>query len=379
MLIGALSASEVIRGLRGLSALGEAFRGRHKTMAEVSVVIPARNEEANIERVVRSVAAQEDVREIIVVDDGSEDTTPGILERLMREIPRLRVVRNDGFPEGWMGKTYALATGAKLARGKWLLFTDADTFHRPGSLKELLPRAEAAGAALLSVSPGQQTPTWWEKSVIPFVFAHLSRLYRFEDVSNSASPRAAANGQYMLVRREVYEQTGGFEAIRGEILEDVEFARRVKQSGGRLVFLPGSEWIETRMYTRFSEMWDGWTKNLYLLYERSLGRALADVAEAVLIDFTPLAVGSFIGLMALLGFGGRAGLAAAALLLLAVVRMSYYGQRLIRIGFPHTLSYYGPQGAMLFALLMLNSIRAYKWGGHVNWKGRSYPVGSIAR
>jgi chlorobactene glucosyltransferase len=352
-------------------------------MAEVSIVIPARNEEANIERVVRSVAAQENVREIIVVDDGSEDQTPHILERLKAEIPSLRVIRNDGLPEGWIGKNYALATGARLAQGEWLLFTDADTYHKPGSLKELLARAEAAGAALLSVSPGQRTPTWWEKAVIPFVFARLSRLYRFEEVSDPNSPRAAANGQFLLIRRDVFQRLGGFEALRGEILEDVALARRVKQSGGRLVFLPGSQWIETRMYSSFSDMWDGWTKNMYLLYEGQQGRAFADLAEVVLLDIAPFIVFFFYAGTAALKAAGRWGeYGMWGLCALVAARMQIYARRLRKIGFSYDLASHGPLGAVLFTLLMLNSIRAYKWGGHVNWKGRKYPVSaarSIAR
>jgi chlorobactene glucosyltransferase len=344
-------------------------------MADVSVVIPARNEEANIERVVCSVAAQQGVREIIVVDDGSEDGTPGVLERLRKEFPRLRTVRTGALPEGWVGKNYALATGARLASGDWLLFTDADTFHRPGSLKGLLDRAETEGAALLSVSPGQQTPTLWEKAVIPFVYARLSRLYRFEEVSDPSSPRAAANGQFLLVRRDAYERIGGMEAMRGELLEDVELARRVKQGGGRLVFLPGSRWIETRMYRRFSEMWDGWTKNLYLLYEKRLGRALADVAEIVLLDIAPWVAFLVLGGMAALGLAGRAGaFVALGSFALALLRTWSYSRHLGRIGFEPSRSLYGPAGAAIYVLLLLNSIRAYQWSGRVNWKGRSYPV-----
>jgi chlorobactene glucosyltransferase len=343
-------------------------------MAEVSVVIPARNEEANIERVVRSVAAQEKVREIIVVDDGSVDGTAGVLERLGKELPRLRTVRTGALPDGWVGKNYALATGARLAQGEWLLFTDADTFHRPGSLKELLDRAETEGAALLSVSPGQQTPTLWEKAIIPFVYARLSRLYRFEDVSDPASPRAAANGQFLLVRHDVYERVGGMESLRGELLEDVELARRVKRAGGRLVFLPGSQWIETRMYTRFSEMWDGWTKNLYLLYEKSLGRALADVAEIVLLDIAPWVGFLVLGVMAAMGLVGGGGEFAALTLFGVAIARAWDPKHLRRTDSERSRSLYGPAGAGLYVLLLLNSIRAYKWGGHVSWKGRSYSV-----
>ena len=279
----------------------------------VSVIIPARNEEANIARVVRSVASQEGVREILVVDDQSSDGTPAILEGLKRQRPVRRWRRVESLPAGWTGKAHALAMGAREAAGDWLLFTDADTEHRPGSLKALLERAERDSADLLSVSPGQRVLTWWEKSVIPLVYAHLARLYRFEDVSNPESAAAAANGQYLLIRREAYERAGGHEAVRAEILEDVELARRVKAAGGRLIFLPGAGWVETRMYASFREMWQGWTKNLYLLYGGRLGRMFRAFAEVALLDLAlPMAFFALCLMMAL-------GRASAAMALVAVV------------------------------------------------------------
>ncbi|MGA9055101.1 MAG: glycosyltransferase family 2 protein, partial [Terriglobia bacterium] len=163
----------------------------------VSIIVPARNEEANLECLVRSLAAQRGVREILIVDDQSEDRTLEILEAMKAEAPLLRVLHIDSLPEGWLGKTYAVTVAAREAAGDWLLFTDADTEHLPGSLAALLELAEREGADLLSLSPGQVTPTWWEKAVIPLVYVNLARLYRFEEVSEPGSAAAAANGQYL--------------------------------------------------------------------------------------------------------------------------------------------------------------------------------------
>src|SRR6516162_10327392 len=124
---------------------------------QVSAIIPARNEEANIARCVRSVASQRGLREIIVADDNSQDRTNAILEDLKHEIPELQTIHLEFLPTGWLGKTYALAAAAKRAQGEWLLFTDADTEHLPGSLRTLVERGESQQADLLSVSPGQQT------------------------------------------------------------------------------------------------------------------------------------------------------------------------------------------------------------------------------
>jgi glycosyltransferase involved in cell wall biosynthesis len=339
----------------------------------VTVIIPARNEEANIARVVRSVAAQEGIREILVVDDQSQDRTGEILEGLKAEIPRLRTIRIERLPEGWTGKSHAVATAARLASGDWLLLTDADTEHQPGSLAVLLERARSQGADLLSLSPGQRTPTWWEKAVIPLVYVHLARLYRFEEVSNPRSPAAAANGQYILIRREAYERAGGHEAVRGEILEDVALARRVKAAGGRLIFLPGAAWVQTRMYRSFWEMWGGWTKNLYLLYGMSVKKMLRTLAELWVLDLLPTL--AFLGLCALLALGrGGVGttLAVLGLFSIAILRQWTYSQALSRIGFDPRLGNFQVLGAALFGMLLLNSARAYRLDRKVQWKGRAY-------
>ncbi len=339
----------------------------------VSVVVPARDEEETIACTVRSVASQEGVREILVVDDQSQDRTAETLEALKTEIPCLRTIQIEALPDGWSGKSHALATGARAASGEWLLFTDADTQHLPGSLAELLARAEQEGADLLSVSPGQRTLAWWEKAVIPLVYVHLARLYRFEEVSDPQTPAAAANGQYMLMRREAYERAGGHEAVRAEILEDVELARRTKATGGRLLFLPGAAWVETRMYRSFRQMWTGWSKNLYLLYGRRLARMLRTLAEVWLLDGAPLLIFLVFCILFALGRGSAATtLAAVVFIVLAVLRQWNYARALSALGFNSRLANYQVPGAALFGLLLLDSWRVHRCSRSVQWKGRRY-------
>jgi len=343
------------------------------SQALVSIIVPARNEEANIERVLRSLAVQERVREIIVADDKSEDRTAEILEAMKAEMPLLRVLRIDSLPEGWLGKTYAVSVAAREAAGDWLLFTDADTEHLPGSLSALLERAEREEADLLSLSPGQITPTWWEKAVIPLVYVSLARLYRFEDVSNPRSPAAAANGQYLLIRRAVYERVGGHEAIRNEVLEDVELAKRVKAAGGKVLFLPGAAWVRTRMYGRFGEMWAGWSKNLYLLYGRSLARIMEALGELCAVDLLPQFF-FIVLLMCLLSDRKSVIILVGTLasLLVIMVRHARYMRALTRLGFNSRVAAWRLEGAVILAALLVNSAIAYRLAHHVDWKGRRY-------
>ncbi len=342
--------------------------------APVSIIVPARNEALNIGRLLRSLASQQAAREILVVDDQSVDRTVEIAEGLKADLPHLRVLRVDSLPEGWLGKTFALACAAREAQGDWLLFTDADTEHLPGSLAAMLERAQREGVDLLSLSPGQLTPTWWEKAVIPLVYVNLARLYRFEDVSDPRSPMAAANGQYILIRREVYERAGGHEAIRNEILEDVALAKRVKSAGGKLLFLPGAAWVQTRMYRTFGEMWRGWTKNLFLIYGGDLRKIFKTVVELCAANFLPdfSACGALILL-----FMGRGNVRVLGWLLIGsllaiLVRSAIYVRAVTRLGFSSHVAPWRLEGAIIFAALLINSVIAYRISHNVEWKGRRY-------
>ena len=344
----------------------------------VSVIIPARNEEANIARAVRSVAAQEDVREILVVDDQSTDCTSEVLEALKAEVSGLRVMPIDSLPPGWLGKTHAAAVGARAADAAWLLFTDADTEHLPGSLRQLLRRAEQQDVDLLSVSPGQVTLTWWEKAAIPMIYAWLAKRFRFEEVNNPASSSAAANGQYILIRRDTYFRAGGHESLRNVVLEDVALAQRVKASGGRLLFLPGAQWVRTRMYLTFRGMWEGWTKNLYLLAGESAGALLATIIEFCFLDLVPAASPIILAAAAAGSLSWtRVVPFVIAGILVFLWRSSRYRHTIVKLGFEPTLAKYRIPGAILVCLLLLNSAWTYCRGGKVKWKGRTY--GSVTR
>jgi hypothetical protein len=343
--------------------------------APISAIVPARNEEENIARAVESLAAQEPIREIIVVNDQSTDRTAEILSGLAARIPRLRVLEAGELPAGWVGKSHAASLGAAEARGEWLLFTDADAVHLPGSAKQAVADAEETGAALVSYSPGQELRTWWERALIPFVFVRLADRYRFREINDPASPAAAANGQYLLIRRDAYEAVGGHSAIAGDVLDDVELARRVKLSGRRIFFAPGPGIARVRMYRTFSAMWQGWTKNLFPLMAGSRRRAAAEIC--LVFPWIPLLLvlgapvgwrySRFAGLTLLvMGLGLLAG------------RHAAYAAMLRRSHFPFSgIQFYVPAAALYCAALFA-SARKYA-RGTVTWKGREYPVSMTAK
>ena len=236
-------------------------------LPEVSIVVPARNEEACLGTCLESLLAQAGVDfEIIVVDDGSSDRTRAIAE----SFPGVQVIAAPPLPHDCSGKCNAAHAGAEVARGEWILFTDADTVHLPGSLARALEEAREHRADLLSYSPRQEVHGIVERALMTVIFAELASTYRPSQVCDPASPAAAANGQYLLIRREVYEALGGHRAVGQTLLEDVALAQAVKRGGGRLRFRYGGDAVETRMYRSLPAMWEGWTKNLALLFADSL-------------------------------------------------------------------------------------------------------------
>ena len=328
-----------------------------KAAAEVSVIVPARNEEANLARCLQSLVGQPGVSyEVIVVDDHSTDQT----RKIAANFP-VGVIEADPLPDGWSGKCNACWTGARAAKGKWLLFTDADTRHSSSSIVTGLRGAEEHGAALLSYSPQQEVHSFAERALMPLIFAELAVTYRPREVSDPNSPAAAANGQYLLIRRDAYEAVGGHAAVANAILEDVELARNVKRAGYRLQFRL-SDVVSTRMYRSFAQMWEGWTKNLALLFPNPRGLALRRGVEFALI------VASVIGLMtSALIDRDRTGILLNGVIAFGLLVFFY--QRIQRAHFDWPSNLCALLGLPLFVILLLRSYICHKRGS-VQWKGR---------
>jgi glycosyltransferase involved in cell wall biosynthesis len=335
----------------------------------VSVIIPARNEEASITRAVESVAMQLEVGEVIVVNDGSTDGTGAILAGLAKRYPKLKVLEAGPLPEGWAGKNHALAVGAAAAEGDWLLFTDADTYHYPGSTRRSLMDAVDHDAVLVSYSPEQEMATWWERALIPFVYCRLAAKFSYARVNDPHRPDAAANGQFVLMLRDAYQAVGGHAAVAREILEDVALARQVKKLGHGIYFTAPIGVVRTRMYRSFGSMWQGWTKNLYPLAGGNSGSLLLEFAEVF-----PFAELGLLLAAPLYLAGARHSLVAALLCVLAGMvawRHVAYAAALYRNLYPVAYIEYFEVGAVLYSLALVES-----WWqttrGRVVWKGRAY-------
>jgi glycosyltransferase involved in cell wall biosynthesis len=325
---------------------------------EVSVIVPARNEEVNIANCLRSLVGQAGMSyEVVVVDDQSADGTRNIAQGFP-----VRVIEADLLPQGWSGKCNACWTVVKVAAGRWLLFTDADTRHTATSIVTGLREVEKCDAAMLSYSPKQEVHGFAERALMPVIFAELAVTFRPKQVSDPRSPAAAANGQYLLIRRDAYEAIGGHAAVANSILEDVELARRAKQAGYRLQFRL-SDVVSTRMYRSLPEMWEGWTKNLALLFPNARGLALRRGFEFALILASLAAFGNAVTI-------DRDRLGVIVSGAIAVVLLVFFFRRIRRAHFDWLSNALAVFGLPLFTVLLLRSYISHKQGV-VRWKGRT--------
>ena len=355
----------------------------------VSVLVPARNEARRITPCLRSLLAQDYPNyEIVVLDDHSEDDTAQVVLELgltREKTSARRLIEGRPLPARWTGKGWACHQLAAVARGEYLLFTDADTVHAPEALGACMGHALDTHAALLSAWPRQETGSWSERAVIPLVYVlllgalphrMLHRLQRRPQYARLMSPEGlatlgAANGQYVLFRRDAYEQIGGHAAVRDHLVEDVALGRLVAArtaQGMRLVNCDGSRLVSCRMYTSFAEVWEGFTKNLRAAFSESA------------TTFWVFGVLQLVGLVlpfvwaGLPWVNGRwwwlpvlqvAWLYALRVVLAARFRTSWLGVWL------------HPVGQSLSLLIGLNSWRLSTQRG-VTWKGRTYRMGEPA-
>lgn len=343
-------------------------------LLELTVIIPARNEEDCIGACIESLVRQsEDVFELgrdwelIVVDDESTDRTGEIA----RSFPAVTVMKAAKLEKGWTGKANAIWTAARNARGRWLLFTDADTIHEPGDLHRAIHEATRNKAGMLSYSPRQIVSGLTQRSLMPLVFCELALAYPPAKVSDPAQRVAAANGQFLLVEREAYRRIGGHQAVRDKVLEDVELAFSAKRRKVGLRFRYADDAISTRMYRSTQAMIEGWTKNLALLFNNALALAVWRLLDILLLIGLPILAVELWSAhfaqhsLAWLGAGW-------VLALLWLRNLFRFYNRVAKSNFPFLDCAIAPLGLPLFVVLLYRSWFQHRMLKQVSWKGRTY-------
>jgi len=340
----------------------------------VDAIVPARDEEREVEGSVASIVAQDYPRlRVTVVDDQSTDATGAILDRLAAsQAPGgpLRVVHGRTRPDGWVGKTWALQQGVELATAEWLWFVDGDMILHPRALSGAMEVARQAGADLVSFLPRAVCATFWQGAVGLTLTQLLAHLFPIDRVNDPRCPEALAAGGFILVRREVYDRAGGHEAVRGEIIEDIAIARRVKGVGGVLAVRVAPALASTHMYGNLGEIWRGLRKNAYAGMDYQFRKYVVGAIVALTLAWTPplaLILGAATRSWPLALIGGLGWLAQA------VSTLPFLSFLSLPIGYAFSL----PAGIGLYVAIASSSVWHYH-RGRVLWKGRAYAPGVVA-
>ncbi len=329
----------------------------------MAAIVPARDEAHQIALCLRSLLAQQWPRlRVICVDDRSDDATYAVASAI--DDPRLVVVRGEELPPGWLGKNHANAQGVlEAGEAAWLLFTDADTEHAPGALPSAMAAARAGGVDLFTLLPEVRAETFWERALMTHVLGAVIGAFPLRKVNDPKSSIAISNGQYILIRREVYQKVGGHAAIRDRVADDLELARLVKGQGYRLRAESGRELLAVRMYTSLRQIWWGFVKNA----AAGAGGPIQALGGMLLVGVAtlPFLAAPFLRgeLLAL----ALAGCATALAQRLFLFRILVPGNVRWAITMPLA-------GLCFMGILLHSAVRQLRGKGPI-WKGREYPHG----
>ena len=336
----------------------------------ISILIPARNEEANIGVCLESLRHQDYPNfELLVLDDSSTDGTADIVARIASEDSRVRLLRGQPLPPGWAGKTFACHQLAQEARGSWLLFTDADTVHAPPMLRGVLGVALISRAALISGFPYQRTTSIWQKTAMPILFYFMLLCWMpfwWLQRSRCTMPSVAI-GQFLFFSAEEYRSIGGHEAVKSRIVEDVWLGIEVSRHKYRQLTLDLSSLVSCQMYREFGSMWDGITRWLYTVASLSAVSLVGMIAVVLLLFLAPFVWLVYGLLLAQPAFAWEV----LVMLQVAIVFLARFlaGRRFSQ---PKTSIILHPIGVAFLLLVSFYASYQYLTGAGVRWKGRVY-------
>ncbi|MEO0192462.1 MAG: glycosyltransferase [candidate division WOR-3 bacterium] len=348
--------------LRRLSSYPEPSR-----FPRVSILVPARNEERNISQCVHSLLAQDyPDYEVIVLDDESTDGTWDILQSLSRGDKRLKIIKGEQLPEGWIGKHWACHQLAKAAEGELILFTDADTRHHPYTLRDAVGAMLEEEADLITALPREEVRTWGEKMIVPIIsWAVFSMLPVGLCHALKAPILSLTIGQFMLFRRRAYEKIGGHQAIRAHAVDDVALGRRIKAAGMRWRLVDGAGRVSCRMYWGFLEAYEGFTKNIFAAFDYAIIPFFLTYLWFAIVFWLPIIhlIGGALGFFTASSSTGLAFLA-------VVLSIMLWGVSHWRSGIP---VYFAILYPAIIALIFWISVRSIIFAikGKATWKDRT--------
>ena len=344
----------------------------------VSIIVPAHDEARVIERMVRSMRSQEDMKiEVIVVLDRCTDDTFDRLVVAAEGDPRVRIIENDSCPEEWAGKCHAAAVGAAAAAGDWVLFTDADVQFDPGVVRAAVSIAAEQKVDLFSAYTRLTSGHWWEAVVQPPAAITLLRMFPPDRVNHEERPRSFANGQFMLFRRSAYDRLGGHAAVKEDLLEDLAFAKAVHRMGGRVRVVHSQDMIQTSMYESLDDLLSGWRRIFIESCHRNIGRlnrnvirvagaGLGPVASVLSIVMGGVSIGQGHSMIGIAGIAGGVCGVTISSVTLAII----FGQG----GMPRIGILGWPIGCLLIAGVLRRGAIDLAKRRPIRWGGREYVI-----
>ena len=334
----------------------------------ISVLVPARNEERGIRECIDSLCNQVySSYEVLVLDDGSTDSTPDILKELQEQyLDKLTIIYGASLPNAWVGKSHACYQLSMKAKGEYLLFTDADTIHSPYSLLSLVRTSSHYQADLLTAVPNQKLSSFWEHLMIPFMHVlYHGYLPNSMIYSNHDSRFSAANGQLMLFRYDAYQEIDGHKSVKSSLVEDIDIAKKIKQNKSKVVLANAIDIVSCSMYSGFNEVFMGFSKNFY----SGLSERFSIFLFFVFHLFTAYVLPPIIIIFALIS--GNAELMQWGLLL-TILGMFIRLSSTIQFSLPFFHIFLQPLSALFAIVIAGNSFLWSLPNSGRKWKGRTY-------
>lgn len=353
-------------------------------LPSISVIVPVRNEETKIARCLESLAKQDYPNfEIVVIDDNSTDASGRIIAEIAARHANFKVIQGRESRPGWLGKCNALDHGTPQAKGEWLVFSDADTYHHPNSLRDAVGAAINYKVDMISFMPVQELYSFSERIVMPTLLGSFLIGDPTNTINDPKSSRAYAYGQYIMVRRTTYDAIGGHESVKDQILDDISIGRVTKQKGFSVTACDGRPLYTVRMYSNFPEVWSGWTKNAYAIINCNIVGLIGIIVLLNLwfvAPFLTLATATFAPQL----FSNTIQMPAVWLLIgTQFISLIYWYARSTAFykGLEPLLLYFFllPLGAISVSALYINSASCFLTGKQVKWKDRDYSVDSTQR
>lgn len=347
----------------------EPVKGSLRSSPFLSICVPARNEARDIRACLTSLLNQDYPHfEVIVVDDHSTDATGEIIQSLTAEFPHLIHIKGEALPSGWLGKPFALHQAVQKARGEYLIFTDADPVFQPHALTSAVYAMTTRNLDMMTLMPGTEFVSFWERAVQPVVFGFIVSLTRFKKINSPDNTTAMGFGAFIMFKMKVYERIGGHEGVKAEVLEDVMLAKRAKMAGFKLLAADAKSIFSIRMYHSLQEIWTGWRKNIFIALKKSVFRTGYYICVILGFLATPYPV----LMWNILEGNGILWIGTALAGLLMTLSASFHLCDELRL--QRWNAFLFPIGAFVMSAIMINSMLQVLVKRQTEWRGRKYPA-----